>query len=403
MKVLYVTSGHQLYPHRYLDQFIIAALNSHQTQQQIRIFELNINTDWSAKLLALVEEYRPHFVFTIHGSNMTPHIVQRMRHLGAKVGVWFVDDPYDVDASKNKLFGYDYVFTTEPNCVPYYNRLGVSKAFYVGFGTATGYYFPQAQPAHYQSDLCIVGSPFSGRVEVVKRILATFPHVKFKLVGPFWLRYFNSGAQIYNAAVDPNEARRYYNGAKINLNFHRMPNEQLNTTQNLNLEGIKSSTPNVRTFDIAACQGFQLVDYKANLRGYFDLTNELITFTDVTELLRRIDYYLHHPEERTNIARNAYKKTVQKYRLEGFIANLFTVVEREMDLERNLLKSPEVKKAGYLVKGDQKPAVFFVLNGIKHEFPSQEVFHKLSFRWEDVKLVPQHQVDSLATGVAIKL
>ncbi|AZR72019.1 hypothetical protein BBF96_00515 [Anoxybacter fermentans] len=64
--------------------------------------------------------------------------------------------------------------------------------------------------------------------------------------------------------------------------------------------------------------------------------------------------------------------------------------------------SPEVLKQGQLIKGE-KSAVYFVYNGQKHLITSTDVFNRLNFRWEDVKILPQSEVDKIPTGNPISL
>lgn len=401
MKILYITSGHLFYPHKFLDGFIIAALSS-IAEHQIQIYELNIYSEWQSRLFQLVESFKPDLVFSIHGSNFSPQLVQRLKSSGARVAMWFVDDPYDIDSSKQKLFGYDYVITTEENCVPYYYRWGVAKAFYVRFGTETRHYYPEEVTEHYKSDICFIGSPFPKRIEIMRKIAENFPGRRFWLVGPNWGKYIKGNVVCFNNPVEPASARKFYCGARINLNIHRASGEQL-YGPNLNREGITPSIPNVRTFDIAACKAFQLVDYKPGLKECFDLGRELITFPDERDLLAKIDYYLYHPDRCREIAELAYRRTISKYRLEDSLRYLFYVVERELSLEQKTLSNAQLRGAGFLVQGDTRAAVYLVVNGQKHEFPSRDVFEGLKFNWGDIQLWKQEEIDKIPSGIPMQL
>lgn len=401
MKVLYVTSGHIYYPHRYLDTFIVNSFHSISAQHLIRVFEVNHSVNWPPQLISVVNQFKPDFIFSIHGSQMSPALVEQLRRLGAKVGMWFVDDPYDVDASKQRLFGYDFVITNERKCVDLYKRLGVAKVFYVRFGTQTSVYYPEEQPEAYQSDLCVVGSPFPKRVELIKFLVASIPQISIKLVGPNWQQHMAGRVEIINRPVEPNEVRKFYNGAKINLNMHRGNSEHLTAGVNLNQEGIEATSPNSRTFDIAACKAFQLVDARPGLNDYFDLQQELAVYHNPNELVNQIVHYLQTPDERKRIAENAYRKTLRVYRLESSLLQLFQLVEGEICVERNRLVSPEILKRSQLVKGDKKPAVYLIVDGWKHEFPSREVFNRLHLRWEDIQLFPQNLIERIPTGVTL--
>lgn len=64
------------------------------------------------------------------------------------------------------------------------------------------------------------------------------------------------------------------------------------------------------------------------------------------------------------------------------------------------LTSPQVLKRGELIRS-QEPTVYFLLNQIKYPIPSEEVFHKLNFRWEDIKHISQQKIDQIPTGTVL--
>ena len=71
----------------------------------------------------------------------------------------------------------------------------------------------------------------------------------------------------------------------------------------LNHEGVvpDGDFVNPRTFEIAACGGFQLVDRRSLLGELFE-EGELELFGDLAELRGKIDHYLARPEERNRFA-----------------------------------------------------------------------------------------------------
>ncbi|AZR72018.1 hypothetical protein BBF96_00510 [Anoxybacter fermentans] len=67
---------------------------------------------------------------------------------------------------------------------------------------------------------------------------------------------------------------------------------------------------------------------------------------------------------------------------------------------RKLLISPEVLKKSQLIKG-KKASVYLFYNGQKHLIPNKDIFNRLNLRWEDVKILPQSEVDKIPTGITI--
>ena len=89
------------------------------------------------------------------------------------------------------------------------------------------------------------------------------------------------------------EAPQVYNRSKINLN--------------LTLKTIKTGIP-LRVWDILGAGGFCLTNYQAELPLYFENGKDLVYFESRDDLLKKVEYYLAHDEERMEIARNGQKK-----------------------------------------------------------------------------------------------
>lgn len=93
-----------------------------------------------------------------------------------------------------------------------------------------------------------------------------------------------------------NEAPQVYNRSKINLN--------------LTLRTIKTGIP-LRVWDILGAGGFCLTNYQAELPLYFENGKDLVYFESRDDLMKKVDYYLAHDEERMEIARNGQKKVLE--------------------------------------------------------------------------------------------
>ncbi len=395
MKIMYITSGHYFYPHGNLNTFITRAIQN--LQKQSYIFELNPNDNWFPKLLSAIKSFRPNFVFTIHGEYMNNYHLSRIKQMGVSTGIWCVDDPYDVDNSLPRVNGYDYIFTTENQCIPLYQSLNQGDVCFVMFGTQTQFYYPESPEPGYESDICLIGSPFGSRIEMIDYLIRLLTNVHFKLVGPGWTNYFNGRADIVDKVVSPDEIRKFYNGSRIVLNVYRKSDETLDGGT-LNCRGIEATTPNVRTFDIAACKKFQLSTERKGLQDFFNLSSEVITYANLPDLVNKIDYYLRNAGERENVAYNAYYKTINRYRLENSLETMFNIVRYETTKARQLVVTPELLRAGKLYKGVTSPGVYWVLNGYKYAISSEEMLYNLGFCWENVLVVGEEIINQFREG-----
>lgn len=97
------------------------------------------------------------------------------------------------------------------------------------------------------------------------------------------------------------EMPKIFNLSKINLNFTSKP--------------IRTGLPQ-RIWDILGAGGFVLTNYQSELPEYFEIGRELEVFSDESELLDKIGYYLSHEELRKEIAFNGYKRAKEEHSLE---------------------------------------------------------------------------------------
>lgn len=76
---------------------------------------------------------------------------------------------------------------------------------------------------------------------------------------------------------------------------------------NISLRSIKSGIP-LRAFDIMGSGGFLLSNFQADFLDDFVPGEDFVYYESKEDLLYKIDYYLSHEEERTEIARNGHDK-----------------------------------------------------------------------------------------------
>lgn len=103
-----------------------------------------------------------------------------------------------------------------------------------------------------------------------------------------------------------------------------------NSKINLNITSktIESGIPQ-RVFDILSCGGFCLTNYQPEIAECFADGQDLVMYTDMGEMLDKVEYYLTHEEERKQIARNGYQKVLRDFELEKRIAGILEIIERD--------------------------------------------------------------------------
>ena len=89
-----------------------------------------------------------------------------------------------------------------------------------------------------------------------------------------------------------------YRKSKINLN--------------VTCRSIISGIP-LRVLDIMASGGFLLSNYQQELAEYFVPGEDLVLYESMQDLRDKVNYYLKHEEERSEITYNGYKKVRERF------------------------------------------------------------------------------------------
>jgi spore maturation protein CgeB len=122
--------------------------------------------------------------------------------------------------------------------------------------------------------------------------------------------------------VKPSIASSFYNNANIVLNTHR----PFNYKDNKNRLGIVGKSINNRTFDVAACGAFQLIEFKEDLPNHFNEDEEMVSFKNDLELMKKLDYYMEFAEERQRIADNARNRVLKEHTFKHRMEKMLDII-----------------------------------------------------------------------------
>lgn len=299
--ILYVTAGIGV-PYPALDEAVIDGLRG-----LVRAVTV---ANPSEDVAALAGKFQPDLVLVLNGVVLPADQVNQLRQSGIKTAVWFTDDPYYTDWTISIAPRYDYIFTLELNCVPFYRKLGCEHVYYLPFAVNPNVFHPKHVPASYQSDICFIGTAFWNRVELIDRLAPILMNRKVVIAGWWWDRLQNysllSDKIKLGDWMTPEDTANYYNGAKIVINLHRSVDDY---TINSNGRRIEALSVNPRTFEISGCATLQLSDIRQDMSNVYVPGKEIGTYVSHDELIEKIDYYLQHEEERQKIALNGMSRT----------------------------------------------------------------------------------------------
>lgn len=127
-----------------------------------------------------------------------------------------------------------------------------------------------------------------------------------------WRELMNGKVKLGGIVNYETETPRIYNASKINLNVTMAQMKQ---------------AINQRVFDVSACGGFVLSDYRPDLERLFDLGKEVVCYRDKKELKELCQYFLNHPEEREEIAHRAQVRVLHEHTYKRRMENLIDIMK----------------------------------------------------------------------------
>ena len=278
-----------------------------------------------AELMTEVERYKPDLVLAIAQSPIHDHTVLKLKAKGIAVAYWFVEDYRFRQYWAKKAPLYDFFFTiqrddylkarfsTMNHMHWHYLPLGCDPMIHKPWKPS----FSAQQP--FRCRIGFMGAPYRNRIKVFEAL----SHLDLGIWGEGWnCMKLSQGLKTRiregSRRITPQESVKIYCSADIVLNLH----------SSALTDGISETGDfvNPRTFEVAACGGFQLTDNRKELADVFSPVEEIIVFQDLEELPELIDYWLSHPHKRKMIAqkaqRRAWRDHSYKLRAEQIIATI---------------------------------------------------------------------------------
>ncbi|WP_177167932.1 CgeB family protein [Marininema mesophilum] len=321
MRLLFISQGIGSLAN--LNPNMITALRG--LEREDRSFQLlSLPTFDLKRLDKVIRSQRPDIALVMRGFAVPKLLIHYLRMKGIPVGVWLADDPYHLMDSHKIARPYHFIITQEASCVPIYRARG-KACYFLPLGVNPSIYRPMEVNKKYESDVCFIGNAFPGRLEIIDALSPHLKHERLVLIGKWWDRLKNYKLlqrHILEEEIPPSEVVRYYNGAKIVLNIHRSCNDIQKNPRNT-----PAYSPNNRTFDIAACRSFQLITHRRDLEKFYKNGVDIVSYHKPLDLLKKMDYYLRHPDERTAIAQNAYQRTMREHTYDVRVRRLLVILQ----------------------------------------------------------------------------
>jgi spore maturation protein CgeB len=253
----------------------------------------------SQAVCAKVETFGPDLVLALAQAPLSRQALKRLRRDGVATAMWFVED--------FRLFTYWEAFA------PYYDvfaviqkepfpeklrAIGQENVLYLPLAADPAVHRPleltPVERRRYGAETSFMGAGYPNRRLAFAQLL------DFGL-GIFGSDWEGDGLlaprlRLEGRRVSTEEAVKIFNAATVNLNLH----SSISATKLVS----GGDFVNPRTFELAMCGAFQLVDRRALTPELFS-EDELAQFGSMAELKDRLAYFLAHPGERAAYAGRA--------------------------------------------------------------------------------------------------
>lgn len=240
----------------------------------------------SQMLLEAVYYYNPDILFYFHYHDWVKHNI--WNELPTKTIIWLADDHWRYNDTKIVWELFDLIITTDKD--GYEKRKGKYEVLLSQWGCNHLIYRDLNLPRIY--DVTFVGRCHGKRKEFVDAL--KIHKIPIKTFGQGW----GDSGRISQA-----ELIRIYNQSKIVLNM------------SVASEGGKIQIKG-RDFEVPGCGSLLLTQESEEIKEYFIPREEIITYKNIDDAIKKIEYYLINDEEREKIAKKGYSRVIKEHTYE---------------------------------------------------------------------------------------
>ena len=274
--------------------------------------------------------YKPDLFLTMNESYLLPETIKYIQKNKCTTACFVADNPFDSHRYSYfpiSLKFFKKIFVSDRIWIPSIRNIAPKSEILKipsGGGFNKELFFPvketeitDVERDELGCDISFTGESYGMRGEGGYRsgILDQLGNYNLKIWGDerWKLRfpYYDNLEKAYQGGRLPfGKLRKLYHISTINLN---MPSPQVFT-------GFQP-----RVFEIAACKGFQIVDWREELDELFT-EDELVTFKDIPDLLEKVEYFVKNPGQRKPYIEKLFEKVWNNHTWEKCAKEIIDII-----------------------------------------------------------------------------
>ena len=248
------------------------------------------------QIRAAAFEWWPDLIVCVSGFYITPGTFNLFRARRLPTAIVFTESPYEDDSQAPLAAFADVCIVNDPTNLDLF-REHQPQTYYLPHAYNPEIHYRRTVGPEYQSDVCFVGSGFPSRVRLLEAV--DWSGIDLALAG-YWgetakdsplLKYL---AHDVDAACPNDETIKLYSGTKASLNIYRKE------AMRPDLSDGWAMGP--REVELAATGTFYLTEPRGENRERFGFVP---TFDGPDDLSEKLRWWLDHPDQRADVARQA--------------------------------------------------------------------------------------------------
>ena len=278
----------------------------------------------SQAVLAKVESFVPDLVLCLAQAPLNRMALRQLRKDGIPTAMWFVEDFRLFTYWKAFAPYYDLFAVIQKD--PFFGELrgiGQENALYLPLAALPSFHRPleltPGEMREFGSELSFLGAGYPNR----RKAFTQLQLQGLKIWGTEWEDEPRLAPYLQRQGrrISSEDAVRIFNATAVNLNLH----SSIHTDQLVS----KGDFVNPRTFEVASCGAFQLVDERALLPELFS-RDEMAVFGSLEDLKERIAHFSAHPEERRRMADCARERVLKEHTYKHRMQTLLAFAEERL-------------------------------------------------------------------------
>jgi spore maturation protein CgeB len=260
--------------------------------------------DWlSLYTQVQLAENPPDLVLALAQAPLNLPVLEHLRRKKFLTAMWFVENHRHLTYWQQLAGSYEFWFVIQRGaCFDNLRHAGARHVAYLPLAADLTVHRPVEltpdEQAEFGSDVSFVGAGYSNRRVLLPQLIK--PEWTFKLWGNEWEQApaLAGTLQRNGARVDTATCVKIFNATKVNVNLHSFTGEGLDP---------EADFVNPRTFELAACGAFQVLDQRSLLPDLFE-PDQVAVFTKGEDLPNLVKMGLDDPATRVAMAQASQRR-----------------------------------------------------------------------------------------------